>query len=82
VVGLALQPIRDGEVYPEKAPIPDDPRIPSNHLKSLGSFLSADIVGICELPPWTVYSRDLWRDPIVCDHKYAILLVSQWDYET
>jgi reductive dehalogenase len=82
VVGMVFPAVRDGDVHPHTAPIPSDPRILSNHIKSLGYFLSADIVGICELPQWTVYARDLWRDPVVCDHKYAILLVSQWDYET
>jgi 3-chloro-4-hydroxyphenylacetate reductive dehalogenase len=81
-VGAIFSPIRDGDVYPELAPIPDDPRILSNHIKSLGYFLKADAVGICELPQWAVYARDVERDPIVCDHKYAIVIISQWGYET
>ena len=81
-IGTVLWPIRDGEVYPTKAPLPSDPAILSNHIKSLGYFLKADFVGVCELPQWALYSHDQEGNAIECTHKYAIVLISEWDYET
>jgi len=81
-MGYAFYPFRDGEVYPSKAPIPSDPAVVSNHIKSLGYFLKADIVGVSELPQWTLYSDGPDRPEIGCDHKYAVSIVSQWDYDT
>jgi reductive dehalogenase len=81
-VGSIFSPYRSGPVAPEKAPLPDDRAIRTEHVRSLGHFLGADLVGVCELPQWTLYSRDAERDPIVCDHKYAIVLASEWGYKT
>ena len=64
-----------GEVAPSKAPLPQDPAILSRHIKSLGYFYGADIVGICELPQWAVYSHDEDGNPVKLDHQFAILLV-------
>jgi reductive dehalogenase len=81
-VGSIFSPYGTGPVAPEKAPLPNDPAILSEHIRSLGYFLGADLVGVCELPQWALYSRDAERDPIVCTHKYAIVLLSEWDYKT
>lgn len=81
-LGKNFAPLRDGPVWPAKAPIADDPELMSNHIKSLGYFLKAQAVGICELPEWAVYSHDSQGEPIELKHKYAILLLSEWDYET
>ena len=81
-VGSIFSPYQLGPVYPERAPVPDDRAIRTEHLRNLGYFLGADLVGICELPQWALYSRDRERDPIVCDHKYAIVLLSEWGYKT
>jgi reductive dehalogenase len=80
--GAHFAPLRDGPVFPAQAPIPDDPAIMSAHIKSLGYFLKAQAVGICELPQWAVYSTDQQGQPITLDHKYAIVILSEWDYET
>ena len=77
-----LAPVVDGEVAPIKAPIPEDPRILSRHIKRLGYFLRADIVGICRLPQYAVYSYDKNGDPIELNHKYAIVILIDQDYET
>jgi len=53
-----LGAIVDSEVASSKAPIPEDPEVLSHHIKSLGYFLRADIVGICRLPQYAVYSHD------------------------
>ncbi len=72
----------DGEVAPVKAPIPEDPATLSQHIKQLGYFLRADIVGICELPRYAVYSHDIQGNEVNLDHKNAIVIVVDQDYET
>jgi len=74
--------IADGEVAPNKAPIPQDPELLSRHIKSLGYFLRADIIGICRLPQWAVYSYNLKGNPVECNQKFAIVIVIDQDYET
>ncbi len=63
------------------APLPDAAAL-SRHIKAAARFLKADLAGVCELPQWAVYARDWTRDPVVCEHRYAIVLASEWDYET
>lgn len=66
------------DVVPQKAPIPNDPRVLSRHFKSLGYFLGADIVGIGKLPQSAVYTHDLFEGyPIEAPFKYAIVFVSR-----
>lgn len=77
-----LIPLVDGEVATGKAPIPEDPRILSRHIKQMGYFLRADVVGICRLPQYAVYSHDTDGNPVELDHKFAILIVVDQDYET
>lgn len=81
-LGKNFAPLRDGPVFPAQAPIPDDPGVMSAHIKALGYYLKAQAVGICELPQWAVYSHDQEGKPIDLRHKYAIVLLSEWDYET
>ena len=81
-LGMKFAPLRDGPVFPAKAPIPDDLAVMSAHIKALGYYLKAQGVGICELPQWSLYSIDQQGKPIDLKHKYAILLLSEWDYET
>ncbi len=64
-----------GEPALEKVELLDDPAVLSRHIKSMGYFVGADIVGICELPQWAVYSQDTQGNPVECDHKYAICIV-------
>lgn len=66
---------RKNKVAAKKAPIPTDPRVVSRHLKCLGYFLGADIVGIGSLPQSAVYSRDMAGNPVNALFKYAIALV-------
>ena len=49
----------DGQVSDNKAPMPDDAAIMARHIKETAYFLRADLVGICELPPYAIYSRSL-----------------------
>ncbi|MBA7611336.1 3-chloro-4-hydroxyphenylacetate reductive dehalogenase [subsurface metagenome] len=75
-------PLVDGEVAQLKAPLPEEPKTLSQHIKQLGYFLRADIVGICRLPQYAVYHHDLAGNPVELDHKFAILLVVDQDYDT
>jgi reductive dehalogenase len=78
-----LMPLADGPVAPQKAPIPQDSAILSNHIKALGYYLRADVIGICRLPQWAVYSNSYPHgDPVVLNHKYAIVIVIDQDYKT
>jgi len=74
-------PLVDGDVAQVKAPIPEDPKILSRHIKQLGYFLRADIVGICRLPQYAVYTHDLAGEPVELSHKFAISVVIDQDYE-
>ena len=75
-------PLVDGDVARAKAPLPKDSQALSSHIKQLGYFLRADIVGICHLPQYAVYSHDLAGNPVELNHKYAILLVVDQDFDT
>jgi reductive dehalogenase len=46
----------DGVVAKQKAPITQDPEALSLHIKKTAYFLRSDAVGICELPPYAVYT--------------------------
>ena len=59
------------EVAAAKAPIPDDPRVLTRHIKSLGYFLGADMIGICALPESAVFEEE---DD--CNYPYAIVLLN------
>jgi epoxyqueuosine reductase len=65
----------ENPVAAKKAPIPDDPRVLSRHIKSLGHFLGADIVGIGRLPQSAVYTHDMIGNAIEAPFKYAICLM-------
>jgi reductive dehalogenase len=72
----------DGEVARTRAPIPENPAELSRHIKRLGYFLRADITGICRLPQYAVYSHDATGKEISLNHKNAIIIVIDQDYET
>jgi reductive dehalogenase len=72
----------DGEVAKTKAPIPEDPAVLSRHIKQLGYFLRSDIVGICRLPQYAVYSHDKMGKEVNLNHKNAIVIVVDQDYDT
>jgi len=69
-----MMAVMSGEPAPEKTSLPDDPLVLSRHIKSMAYFVGADVVGICELPQWAVYSHDMQGNPIECNHKYAICI--------
>ena len=70
-------------VAPSCAPGTDDPAAMARHIKETAYFLRADAVGICELPPYAVYSHGaLDGRPIELKHKYAIAILIDQDWRT
>lgn len=73
----------DGDVAPKKAPINEDPAFLARHIKETCYFLRSDIVGICELPQYAVYSHSMETGkPIDLPHKYAIAIIVDQDWKT
>jgi epoxyqueuosine reductase len=57
------------------APIPQDPEILTRHVKAVGYFLKADVVGTCQVPESAYYSYDKEGSPIGVRYEHAIVLV-------
>lgn len=81
-VALYLGALKDNEVANSKAPIPEDPLVLSRHIKRVGYFLKADIVGICQVPEYAIYSHDSRGNPVAINYKFAIILVMRKEYNT
>ena len=64
-------------VAPERAPIPDDTRVLTRHVKLLGHFLGADLVGIGPLSQSAVYTHNMKGREIEAPFKYAIVLLAR-----
>jgi ferredoxin len=80
---LNLADFVDGEVVGNKAPLPNDPVLMASHIKETAYFLRADLVGICELPPYAVYSHSMTNgEPVELNHRFAIAIVIDQDYKT
>lgn len=77
-----LAGIQDNEIAFQKAPISEDPYVVSRHIKALGYYLRADIVGICRVPEYAIYSFGPLGDPIDIDYPFALVLVMGKDYRT
>lgn len=70
-------------VAASKAPGTEDPVRMSRHIKETAFFLRADDVGICELPPYAVYTHGVFSgEPIELTHKYAISILIDQDART
>jgi 3-chloro-4-hydroxyphenylacetate reductive dehalogenase len=71
------------EVAKRTAPGTDDPAAMSAHVKATAYFLRADIVGVCELPRYAVFTNSKADGSEVrLDHKYAIAIVIDQDWPT
>jgi len=78
-----LREFVDGSAAPGKAPLPDDPELITRHIKETAYFLRADLVGICELPPYAVYSHSMPDgEPIELSHRYVIGILVDQDWRT
>ena len=54
-----LDRLRDGDVAPDLAPIPDDPAERANHLKAAAYYLDASQAGVCAL-----FEKALLAEPV------------------
>jgi len=67
---------------PEKAPLPEAPHILARHIKKYAYFLGADMVGICRVPPESVYSHDDAGRPIELNYSHAVVFLIRKDPDT
>jgi reductive dehalogenase len=58
-----------------KAPIPQEPGILTHHIKSVGYFLKADVMGTCKVPMSAYYSHNKQGDPIHPRDENAVIIV-------
>jgi len=56
-------------------PIPQDPEVLTRHIKAVGLFLKADMVGTCQVPESAYYSHDKQGNPIEIKYQNAIIVV-------
>jgi reductive dehalogenase len=83
-MGFHLRKVVDGETASKVAPLVDDPGWMAGHIKETAYFLRADLVGICKLPPYAVYSHSAWQGgyEIEMNHRYAIAILVDQDTRT
>jgi hypothetical protein len=62
-------------VAPEIAPIPQEAETLTRHIKAVGYFLKADIVGTCRVPESAYYSHDKQGNLITPRFGQAVLVV-------
>jgi reductive dehalogenase len=74
--------VETNEIAPHIAPIPEDPGVLTRHIKRLGYFLRADIMRVCNLPEYAVYSHDFQGNPIDINYKFAIVIIMAKEYPT
>ncbi len=77
-----MVPFQDGQIAPQRAVGHDDAEDNTRAIKSLGYFLGADMVGICEAKPYTWYSHKEDGTPIEPRHRYAIVMLFDQGHET
>jgi len=70
---LALVDLRPAA--PEPAPIPHEPEVLTRHIKAVGYFFKADIVGTCTVPESAYYSHDKQGLPIDPKYENAVVIV-------
>ena len=81
-VNNVLKGKEDGPVSPKRVEVKDVARA-TQHVKDLARFYRADAVGVCELPPFAVYTHSAdTGEPIDLAHKYAIAIAVDQDYRT
>jgi len=77
-----MAPFVNGPISNKKAPLLNDSARMSLHLKETAYFLRADLVGICELPPYAVYSYQKDSQLVELEHKYAIAILIDQNWST
>lgn len=83
-MGFHLRKVVDGDSASKVAPLIEDPVWMAGHIKETAYFLRADLVGICKLPPYAVYSHSAWKGgyEIELNHRYAIAILVDQDTRT
>jgi reductive dehalogenase len=61
------------------APVPPDPVVLTRHIKSVGYFLKADVMGACKVPKSAYYSHDKQGAAIETRYGNAIVIVMRKD---
>ena len=77
---IALMP--RSAVAAKIAPIPQDPEILTRHIKAVGYFLKADLVGTCRVPESAYYSHDKQGNAIEARYEYAIVFAMRKEWKT
>jgi len=75
-----LSLVKPSPVAAHVAPIPEDPRVLTQHIKAAGYFLKADIVGTCQVPGWAYYSHDRMGNPIDTRYANAVVIVMRKEW--
>jgi len=57
------------------APVPQDAEVLTRHIKAVGLFLKADMMGTCQVPETAYYSHDKQGIPIEVKYRNAILVI-------
>jgi 3-chloro-4-hydroxyphenylacetate reductive dehalogenase len=82
-MSMTLQSKVAGDARPNRAPLKEDPFELARHIKETAYFLRADLVGICELPPYAVFTHNRWDgNAVELNHKYAIAVLVDQDWRT
>ena len=67
-------------VATERAPVPQDPQVLTRHVKAVGYFMKADVMGACKVPPSAYYSHDKQGNPIDVEYENAIVIVMRKEW--
>jgi len=74
--------IQSNSTAAKVAPIPQDPAVLTRHIKSVGYFLKADVMGACKVPRSAYYSHDKQGKPIECRYENALIIVMRKEGRT
>ena len=77
-----MVPFQDGQIAAAKAPGLSNADENTRAVKSLGYFLGADMIGICEAKEYAWYSHDADGTPIEPRHRHAIVMLFDQGHET
>ncbi len=70
-------------VAPEIAPIPQDPQVLTRHIKAVGYFLKADIMGACQVPKAERDEKEHYARFVCCRHRWnSAFSLWQWCYRS
>jgi reductive dehalogenase len=76
-----MVPMQGGEPSSNRVQL-TDARANADAVKALGYYLGADLVGVCEAPPWMWYSHHDDGRPIEPYHRYAVVMLIDQGFET